>query len=626
MHNNTDSDVRATVDGTVEGPIALLGSPVLVNVPAHGALEVPFRLKATAVGEASFVFEVKAGKEKDAIRWPLTVEEAVPLEVVATSGTTEDAMTEKIGMPRTKRPDLGGLTVDIGTSALAGAGSGLDYLLEYPHGCLEQNTSRGLGALVAMRVRTHAGLELDEAGLRDVVEVALRKLPKYRASRDRGLSYWQGGWYGSALGTAYAVEFMGRAKEAGFEVDEALLNESVSFLRDVLNNKHMRGWHAIDSLQARAYVAVALARAGEGDAGQNSNLYGQRDNLTIASTANVLEAIARTTGADSRTAALTQTLESRTYIDAASASIKENDTGRWARLWGSDDLSTAAALEAMLVADGQHVLAPKYALHLASSKTSGRWANTRATAGVLSALAAYADRYEKGGSERTVTVSLAGSELLQQVLAIPEAAKATVSLEDLTEGDLVVKAEGGRVYYEHRLAYAPVEFKPRDEGFTVIREIEIVEGGGPDGEVTAGAMLAVTLRVVTPVVRHNVAVVDAIPAGWEPLDSSLAGTSKAPDQQPDTSGDNEGGTDELPAFGGSWVYDHHEIDDIEVRLYADYMPPGIHTFRYAARATTPGTYAHPPTQVEAMYQPEIFGRTAGGLMTVGRSPAVAANP
>ena len=271
------------------------------------------------------------------------------------------------------------------------------------------------------------------------------------------------------------------------------------------------------------------------------------------------------------------------------------------------------------------MLAPKFALHLASSRTSGRWANTRATAGVLAALARYAQAYESGEGPITVEASLAGGSLLKQALQIPESEQFVVPITDLKPGELQVSASGGRVYYQHRLAYAPAQVRARDEGFTVIREVELVDGGGPDGSVQAGATLAITLRVVTPVVRHDVAVVDPIPAGWEAMDGSLATTSRAPTRAAANDGtyDDDEGTAEMPAYGGSWVYDHHEIDDLEVRLYADYMPPGIHTFRYAVRATSPGTYVHPPAHAEAMYQPEVFGRTDQATMIVGRTAPVA---
>jgi alpha-2-macroglobulin len=194
-------------------------------------------------------------------------------------------------------------------------------------------------------------------------------------------------------------------------------------------------------------------------------------------------------------------------------------------------------------------------------------------------------------------------------------------------GDLVFGASGGPLYYETRLAYAPRTPKPRDEGFTLTRTLELVEGGA-DGVVTAGAQIRVTLTVVTPVARHDVALVDRIPAGFEPVDSSLATASQKPSEQEENLGyweEDDGllleeAWSELPEYGGSEVFDHHEIDDAEVRLYARYMPPGIHTWRYLVRATTPGRYTHPPATVEEMYEPENFGRTGGGPIAIGAAP------
>ena len=106
---------------------------------------------------------------------------------------------------------------------------------------------------------------------------------------------------------------------------------------------------------------------------------------------------------------------------------------------------------------------------------------------------------------------------------------------------------------------------------------------------------------------------DPFPAGFEAVDSSLAVTSRAPD--PDG--------DQITAFGGSRAFDHSEVRDDEVRLYASQMPPGVHTWRYVVRATSPGEFIHPPTTVEAMYQPEIFGRTQAGRMHIGAPEEVA---
>lgn len=618
VHNNADRARDVVVEASATGPVELTGSPVSLEVPAHGAVEVPFALEGTEQGESRLSFAVSSGADRDAVEVPLPVQRELAFDVVATSGALTDEVTEQIARPDGAFATYGGLDIDLASTVLVGAGSGLEYLSTYPHGCVEQITSKALGSLMALRVHEAASIPVDEAVLRANVDGTLSDLRRYSHSSG-GLSYWPGGRWDSAMGTAYAVELMGRARAEGFAVDSRHLDEHVAYLRDVLNGRRIpSGWSPVLTLSAQAYAAAALAHAGAGDAGHNNRLYGHRNDLSIRSAASLLEAIARTTGPDTRTRELARIIESRAYVDATSAQIKENGGGRWARLWGSDDLSTAASLEALLVGGGgQHVLAPKLAKHLASSRRLGRWANTRATAGVLAALAAYADAYEQGDGPVTAELTLAGAKLAQHSLDVPETAHVAIPMPDVRNGPLSIAASGGRLYYETRFRYAPREPEARDEGFSLVRDIEVIEGGGGAAGVSGGAVLRVTLRVVTPVARHNVAVVDPMPAGIEALDASLATTSRAPRDAP-APGE---GTAELPDYGGSWVFDHHEIADDQVRLYAEYMPPGVHTFRYAARATTPGTYGHPAATVEAMYQPEIYGRTAAGRFTVGRGAA-----
>ena len=120
--------------------------------------------------------------------------------------------------------------------------------------------------------------------------------------------------------------------------------------------------------------------------------------------------------------------------------------------------------------------------------------------------------------------------------------------------------------------------------------------------------MQVNLRIVTPVERTNVAIVDPLPAGLEPINQAFKTTAHFA---------MEGDASDMR--WSSWVFDHREMDDDGLKLYATYMPPGIHTFSYLARATTPGNYALPAARVEEMYRPENFGRTEQGRFTVGSS-------
>ena len=59
-----------------------------------------------------------------------------------------------------------------------------------------------------------------------------------------------------------------------------------------------------------------------------------------------------------------------------------------------------------------------------------------------------------------------------------------------------------------------------------------------------------------------------------------------------------------------------EIRDDRVLFFVDHLSAGMFRYRYLARATTLGAFVVPPTKVEEMYTPEVFGRTGADLIRV----------
>ena len=56
--------------------------------------------------------------------------------------------------------------------------------------------------------------------------------------------------------------------------------------------------------------------------------------------------------------------------------------------------------------------------------------------------------------------------------------------------------------------------------------------------------------------------------------------------------------------------------DDAARVFSDFLGAGEHVFEYTARATIPGEFAALPAEVEAMYEPEVRGRTPGSTLKV----------
>jgi uncharacterized protein YfaS (alpha-2-macroglobulin family) len=127
-------------------------------------------------------------------------------------------------------------------------------------------------------------------------------------------------------------------------------------------------------------------------------------------------------------------------------------------------------------------------------------------------------------------------------------------------------------------------------------------------------MVRVKLTMVADTNHTNMALVDNLPAGLEPLNPDLATTPRPPGTTPP-------GAQPLASrspiwYGGTW-YDHENLRDDRVEAFSSYLYGGTYDYSYVARATTPGTFVVPPAKAEEIYAPEVFGRTASDRVVVG---------
>ncbi|TPW09597.1 MAG: hypothetical protein FD129_2151, partial [bacterium] len=102
---------------------------------------------------------------------------------------------------------------------------------------------------------------------------------------------------------------------------------------------------------------------------------------------------------------------------------------------------------------------------------------------------------------------------------------------------------------------------------------------------------------------------DPLPAGLEPvqLDFRTAGRDAAR---------RLGARKARGHSGGDLHPTYTEIRDREVRAYFDHLRPGVHEFRYLARAVTPGLFGAPRARAELMYHPEVSALTSGPSLRI----------
>ena len=622
VHNNRDEDREIAVVAEAWG-VDLAKGTTSVRVEANSALEVPFELTNPEPGVATFHFDVEAGEDRDKVEVKIPVVLPVPVETVATAGTSTMALTEDIEIPANAQQGVGGLSVRVSPSVLVGADASLDYLVDYPHGCLEQTSSKLLAVVLAKELGPKSGVGRNEVELDALATAGLARMELFRHPSG-GFTYWPGSSEPSALPTAHAAEVLHHAAQQG--LGPGVSEETVRFLRQFMDGRWQPTWWSDRTREsARARVALTLARIGEGDPGYNEVLYARKDDLSLTGQAELLETIARTSGPDERTATLVAGLESRMVVEATRAVVHDEDAGRWASLFDGDAMPTAATLRALMVAEPDQALVPRLAQGLVASRANGRWGNTYTTLKSFQALADYVRAYEAEPAAGMV-VKHAGVPILEGTL--DQVLSVDLPMERVETASLTFEPVEGRYYYEARLAYGLDEMPPRDAGFTVQRTLTVLEGEGGVGAVSSGALVEVELRITTPIDRTYVAVNDPIPAGMEPVNTFFATTagSLADGEMEDTGWGygygyyyDTGWADE-PMTWSDWVFNHREMHDDRVTLYADWMPAGIHVATYVTRATTPGDYSHPAATAEEMYRPENFGRTEQGRLTVGAAP------
>ncbi len=128
--------------------------------------------------------------------------------------------------------------------------------------------------------------------------------------------------------------------------------------------------------------------------------------------------------------------------------------------------------------------------------------------------------------------------------------------------------------------------------------------------------MRVTVTMTAPSRRVHVALVDPLPAGFEPVNPELRGAAPTPPASPARGRPGVAAQAEYRGWWwGPW-FEHQNLRDDRAEAFATLLPAGIYEYAYVARATAPGSYVVPPARAEEMYSPETFGRGATGRVVV----------
>jgi len=631
-------DIDAKV---VAGGIELLErGPRRVRLEGDRAREVRFAFRAVAPGSARVRFSVKAleGGASDEVEIVVPVTRPNSPEVVATYGVTQATATEALRPPAagTYIEGEGGLSVSLASSALAGLADNAKDLIDYPYGCLEQQSSR-LMPLVALRalLDTHGKGWLGERDPREVVTTSVQAITSMQTG-DGGFGYWPGAGCAHYFGTAYATLALGEAQRAGYQIDTGLLDRARNYLVARYASAGSCEWSTARTGEERALALAVLARQESPEREWTRQLFQERAGLALFARALLAQALALAGTEADMTAArvvLDEVLQS-VKLDAGTAYFAEAESDAYAAMFSTNVRTTAMVLQALLRVRPDHPLADKVARYLTSARQGGRYANTQEAAFALLALHDYAQIREGDAPAFDATVSLGARTLAQtrfegkSLDARPHQFGLELLAGAAPIAPLTLTAQGkGSLYYGARLTYMPTALPttPVDAGLMVQRWYTLEPDGArpaPDAaqvrSVREGALVRVHVRLATPRQRHYVALEDPLPSGLEPVDTTLETSAQRTSLQAATDFVESNEAPPTSAWTRAWysVFDRVELRDDRVVLFSNHLPPGVHDFSYLARATTAGTFVLKPARAEAMYAPEQWGRSDGGTFWV----------
>jgi len=377
-----------------------------------------------------------------------------------------------------------------------------------------------------------------------------------------------------------------------------------------------------------------------------NNLYERRKDLAVFARALLLSSVARLRlkGSVNMIDKLVAELGNHIHQTARLAKVEENLGDGYAPLFHSNVRSTAMVLQALLEAQPEHPLIEKLTAYLLEARKNGRWHNTQETVYALLALHGYYRAREKEPPDFIAQVAMGKKIVLEKrfkgrSLKVQRHEVPMSKLIDFRGPLGFIKKGSGRLHYTARLRYArdTLPTTPWDEGFYVMRTYERVPQDGassmdalrgdpaaPRGalenkgvdRVKAGDLVRVTLRIIVPQQAHFVVVDDPLPAGLEAINFRLMTAASSLRRGADFFGYRS--RHGHKRYRSAWYtpFYHREIRDDRVQLFADSVPPGVHTYVYLARATTIGRFVAAPTHVEQMYDPEVFGRTGASTFEV----------
>lgn len=580
-------DVKVTVE--VNDLVVLQGEKTQsIKFAQIGDEVLNFKLKvALKTGIAKIKITAISGNEKSTEEIELDVRAPNPVVTEGTSLTIEPGQDWNTDLKFKGILGTNKATVELSNVPSMGLERRLNYLIQYPHGCIEQTTSAVFPQLFLGKLT-----DLNEAQQTKIAKNIKNALKRYQLfqTSNGGFSYWQGEGSESEWGSNYAGHFMVEAEKAGYNLPADMKRRWVKYAQmeaknwSSQNNMNVSSRGNEANQMTQAYRLFVLALNSTPELGAMNRLREER-NLTNSAKWR-LAAAYQLIGQDE------VAVQMISKLPVTVAAYKE-----LSYTYGSDSRDRAMMLETLALL-GQKTKAAQIAKEISAELSGDGWMSTQETAYSLLAMCEYAGVKGAGSAikfsfqvKNGAEIPMSSAKAIQQLKFTDSdfASKAPFKVKNTGKSTLYVKVmiEGIPLVGDQSAAANNLKLtvKYRDMAGRYIKPDKLTQGMEFKAEVTVynpgkkGLYKEMTLMQI-------------FPSGWEIHNARMDGENETNQAR------------------------YQDIRDDRVYTYYELAPNKSKKFLIQLNATYLGKFYLPTCYSEAMYDHLISAKTPGKWVEV----------
>ncbi len=549
-----------------------------ISIKSPGETNETFELKANnKTGKSTVNIYALSGKYKAEYKIEIDVTnpnkpETQITEYILKPGETKNMTYTPPGMPGTNN-----LTIEIASIPPINLKKRLNYIIQYPYGCIEQTTSSAFPQLYLANL---VNLSKEQKSKTETnIKEAILKIKKFQLSNG-GFAYWQNGTDVSPWGTNYAGHFLIEAAKKGYAVNSEMIKLWKKYQKRKAENWINEGKA---SQLEQAYRLYTLALAGYPEKSAMNRLKNIK-NLSVAAKwrlAAAYQLSGKKQTAKNMTTGLTTEIPK--YIELANT-------------FGTDIRDKAMILETLTLT-GNKTLAFKILKEISEELSSKKYMSTQTTAYSLIAVSLYAENSKSKQAKFRYSLNNSTPKTITSNKSIYQT---NFKIPGNKQGSVEIKNTGENIIYAAIIVTGTPETGKTSEGQKDL--VMTVSYSLPDGtpvsplNIEQGTDFVASVTVKHPGILknyENMVLAQIFPSGWEIINTRLFGN-----------------------YETSSSYDYKDIRDDRIYTYFDLQKGESKTFKVLLNASYKGKFWMPPVYCNAMYDESIYSRKGGKFITV----------